>query len=218
MQLVRDITEHKQLEAQLARHAAYDNLTGLPNRRVFADRLAQVTSRRGGEEVRGAVFFLDLDGFKAVNDGLGHAAGDQLLQVIAQRMQSTVRPEDTVARFGGDEFLVLVEGVQARADVERLAGRILAHLSMPVELDGRSVIVTGSVGITWVTAKARAVDLLHQADTALYEVKAAGKKGFAWYTRNERAAPRHLAAAPAILLPAGTVPEHQAPNQPFVAA
>ena len=155
--------------------ATHDALTDLPNRVLILDRLSQLLKRRrrGGRPT--AVLFLDLDGFKDVNDTLGHEAGDRLLQATAQRLRKAVREADTVGRLGGDEFVVVVDGDEAGPTPEAVAERILAQLRQPFPLDdGRSLTVTASIGIA-VGAVGEAGDLLRDADVALYEAKAAGK-------------------------------------------
>jgi diguanylate cyclase (GGDEF)-like protein len=155
--------------------ATHDALTGLPNRTLILDRLGQLLKarRRGRHPV--AVLFLDLDGFKDVNDMLGHEAGDQLLRAVAERLRAAVRQGDTVGRLGGDEFVVVVDGEEAGPTPEAVAERILAVLREPVLLDGRqSLAVTASIGIAVGTAEDPG-EVLREADVALYEAKAAGK-------------------------------------------
>ena len=168
----RDISERLAFEEQLEFHAFRDVLTGLPNRRVFLDRLehALYRSSRSGETL--AVFFIDVDRFKVVNDSLGHQAGDQLLIAIANRLQSLTRPEDTLARFGGDEFTLLIEGVPTVATAEAVAKRMLEVVHVPVDLEeGRSVVSTISVGIALANGSSSPDDVLHNADVAMYRAK-----------------------------------------------
>jgi len=174
-----DITHRKEDEARIWRQANYDGLTGLPNRSLFLDRLAQAVQqgRRDGRHF--AVMFLDLDGFKAVNDTLGHAAGDQLLQEAAKRLEQSVRASDTLARFGGDEFVVILPAIQGREDPARVAGKILEQLARPFDLEGRPAEVRGSVGIALFPGDAEdGAALLQCADQAMYEVKRQGKNGY----------------------------------------
>jgi diguanylate cyclase (GGDEF)-like protein len=153
--------------------AFHDALTGLPNRALFANRLdhALAVSERSGVPV--SVLFLDLDGFKTVNDSLGHAMGDRLLVGVAERLAGCMRAGDTVARFGGDEFAFLVEAAGAEADAPAAAQRILASLREPIDIGGRMVTVTASVGIA--SGTSRADDVLRNADVAMYRAKAGGK-------------------------------------------
>ncbi len=168
----RDVSERLAFEEQLEFHAFRDSLTGLPNRRVFLDRLEHALrrARRSGELL--AVFFVDVDRFKVVNDSLGHQAGDQLLVAIAERLQSLTRPEDTLARFGGDEFTLLLEGVPSTAAAESVANRMLDVVHGPVVVEGeRSVIATISVGIALASGSSSPDDVLHNADVAMYQAK-----------------------------------------------
>jgi diguanylate cyclase (GGDEF)-like protein/PAS domain S-box-containing protein len=174
----RDITARKLLEEQLAQRAFRDPLTMLANRTTFIERLAHALTAVDERRARVAVLFLDLDGFKAVNDSLGHAPGDRLLIAVARRLLSSVRAGTTVARFGGDEFAVLIEHLDRPADALRLADRIIAALRAPFSLDGREVYVSASIGIAHsLTAgdSARPEELMRQADIAMYQAKAAGR-------------------------------------------
>ncbi len=178
----RDITERKAFEARLAQLAYSDSVTGLPNRTRFTDRLAEAThrTRRGGDGV--TVLLLDLDGFKLVNDSFGHDAGDQLLMAVGRRLQACLRSEDLLARFGGDEFAVLLDGVAASDGAIRMAGRLVAALQEPFAVDGSEVYVNASVGIALSTRRrAQPRDLLRGADIALYQAKAAGPGSWALF-------------------------------------
>jgi diguanylate cyclase (GGDEF)-like protein/PAS domain S-box-containing protein len=179
----RDVTERKAFEKHLEHKAFHDDLTNLPNRALFVDRLEEALARLDrSEDKAAAVLFMDLDNFKVVNDSLGHVAGDQLLVAVAGRLRSGMRPGDTVARFGGDEFAVLLEGVEGASDAVKVAERILKELQPPFALGGREVFALPSIGISLgTTASNRAEDLLRGADTALYEVKARGKAGYALF-------------------------------------
>ena len=171
----RDITERKAFEARLARQAFYDPVTDLPNRALFIDRLDQALeeARRGGGTM--GVLFLDLDRFKVINDSLGHEAGDQALVIVGERLVACLRPGDTVARFAGDEFTVLLEGCDAD-EAARVADRILAALQSPIQLKGHEMLLSASVGVAAsATGLDRPGDLLRAADTALYRAKAAGR-------------------------------------------
>jgi diguanylate cyclase (GGDEF)-like protein len=175
--LQREIAERKAAEARLAQDAFRDALTGLPNRALFRDRLAHaIAGARRHPHERYAVLFLDLDRFKAVNDGLGSAAGDHLLTVVAQRIAGSIRPGDTAARLGGDEFGVLLEGTKAPADAALVADRIHAALASSVELDGRETFVSASIGVALQSERyAQPEQVLRDADVAMYQAKAKGK-------------------------------------------
>jgi diguanylate cyclase (GGDEF)-like protein/PAS domain S-box-containing protein len=173
----RDITERKLLEERLARQAFYDPLTQLPNRALFMERLEQALADAAEQGERVAVCFVDLDGFKVVNDSLGHGLGDQLLTAVARRLASCVDPGDMVARFGGDEFTILIGNAVQPSVAVRTAERVIRALRRPVSLADREVTVGASAGIAFCPpgGTARPEDLLREADTALYEAKAAGK-------------------------------------------
>ncbi len=171
-----DITERKRTEHQLRHQAFHDPLTGLPNRAFFMDTLSRVLARarRSGEVA--AVLFLDLDRFKIINDSLGHEAGDQLLIEASRRLKSCLRPGDLAARFGGDEFTVLLEGVEHISDATIVAERIAEVLSTPFDLGGHEVYTTTSVGIVLSTLGGDlAEDLLRDADVAMYRAKNKGR-------------------------------------------
>ena len=169
----RDITERKAFEERLAHHAFHDALTGLPNRRVFLDRLDHALQRSERNPTVHAVLFADVDRFKIVNDSLGHQAGDQLLQAISRRMAGALRPGDTLARFGGDEFTVLLEDIGSVEDAEALAIRVLDCLERPIALTGgHEVVARLSIGVALTTGRTAADDVLHDADAAMYEAKA----------------------------------------------
>jgi diguanylate cyclase (GGDEF)-like protein len=168
----QDVTERKELEERLEHQAFHDLLTGLPNRYLFVDRLGQALRRTRREHRHVAVLFTDLDGFKVVNDSLGHDAGDKLLVAVAQRLEGCLRPEDTLARFGGDEFVVLIEDVRHPDEAVRVARRIVNELRSPFFLEGRELFAGVSVGIALGHASAKsAEDLLRDADTAMYRAK-----------------------------------------------
>jgi diguanylate cyclase (GGDEF)-like protein/PAS domain S-box-containing protein len=175
--ILRDIGQRKVRERELERLAFHDPLTQLANRALFLDRLKHATAalqRKGGGVV--AVLFLDLDGFKEVNDTLGHEAGDRLLMETARRLESCVRPGDTVARLGGDEFVLLLESVSDQSEAVRIAERVAAALREPFLLDGEEAVVSSSIGIEVATSPGiDAEELLSRADAAMYEAKNAGK-------------------------------------------
>jgi len=176
--MVQDVTARKALEAELAHQAFHDPLTGLANRTLFRDRVEHALSRLGRADARherAAVLFLDLDDFKMVNDSLGHAAGDALLETVARRLLSATRGCDTVGRLGGDEFAVLLEGMAEDGDVQAVVERIYASLRVPVALDGTDVRAAASIGVAYAHGVADADKLLRNADVAMYHAKAAGK-------------------------------------------
>jgi diguanylate cyclase (GGDEF)-like protein/PAS domain S-box-containing protein len=176
----RDVTAQKALEAQLQHNAFHDALTGLANRALFADRLEHALARTDRGSTPVAVLFVDLDDFKAVNDGAGHSAGDELLVAVAERLRSALRPSDTIARLGGDEFAVLIEDAVDPARIAATAERLLAALSEPFPAGaasaGEQVRITASVGIaTGAAGQHDAAELLRHADVAMYAAKGAGK-------------------------------------------
>lgn len=172
-----DITDRKRAEEKLLHDALHDELTGLPNRALFMDRLRQSIERSRREPERlTAVLFLDLDRFKIVNDSLGHLVGDELLIQIAAALSSALRPSDTIARVGGDEFAVLLEGGRDVSDAVRVADRIHDRLAAPINLGGHEVFATASIGIAVHTPEyERPEDLLRDADTAMYRAKSSGR-------------------------------------------
>jgi len=172
---IQDIGARRELEAHLAHQATHDTLTGLPNRALFLDRLTHMLARRA-RPTPSAILFIDLDGFKAVNDTFGHDAGDTLLITVAERLQSCLRTVDTAARFGGDEFAVLVDSVADLATAVQVVERIITSLSLPVVVGTEELIVTPSVGIALAADPGDTAELLLRfADVAMYRAKAAGR-------------------------------------------
>ena len=181
--ILRDITLQKRAEEQLLHNAFHDSVTGLPNRALFIDRLERVivhSNRRPG--YRFAVLFVDLDHFKLVNDTMGHLAGDELLTGVARRLERCLRQEDTVARFGGDEFAILLDGVQDVRDATRVAERINYELALPFRVGRREVAASASIGIALsASGYEKPEDVLHDADAAMYRAKASGRSRYEVY-------------------------------------
>jgi len=179
----RDISERRAAAAAIKQLAFYDGLTGLPNRRLLMDRLGALVARSDPDGGIGAVLYLDLDNFKDINDARGHAAGDALLVHAAARLGQAVGPNDTVARIGGDEFVVLLDGLgpdaaQAGRAALEAAGAIRTALGAPLDLDGQAYHIGASIGVALTArAGASAHDLLREADTAMYRAKAGGRNG-----------------------------------------
>jgi len=181
----KDITERKFLEEQLHHQAFYEPLTGLPNRALFMDRLEHTLTRSNRRESSVAVMFVDLDNFKVINDSLGHKAGDELLKVVAERVKSYLRPEDTAARLGGDEFTILVEDVASVGEGVQIAERIAEVLQPPFTLEEQEVFITTSIGIALNNStQERAEDLLRHADLAMYRAKHKGKARYEMFEPN----------------------------------
>ncbi len=177
---VEDITLRKEAESRLVHQAFHDPLTGLPNRLLFLDHLRMAMDRaRRRPDFRFAVLYMDLDRFKIINDSLGHDIGDKLLRHVSGTLVACGRSTDTVARFGGDEFAILLEDLTAPRDAIRFSRRVLDEISTPLELDGREVTTSGSLGIVLHTGGYdRPEALLRDADTAMYHAKAQGKSRF----------------------------------------
>jgi len=173
-----DISERKQAEEELIKTARYDTLTGLPNRLMFQDYLSKSLARVARNQQHLALFFLDLDGFKAVNDNLGHLAGDKLLQLVAQRLVKCVREGDLVSRFGGDEFTIILEDCDA-AKLVAFAQRIVHELEEPFNLDGQIAQISASAGMTlFPECGCDETTLIQSADAAMYKAKKSGKNGY----------------------------------------
>ncbi len=171
----RDITERVEVAAQLEEKAFHDELTGLPNRSLLLDRLADALHRASRHDRMVGVLFLDLDRFKVVNDSLGHSVGDELLSETARRLEQTIRPDDTVARLGGDEFVVVIGNMVRTTDALVAAERVRSAVAQPVTLGNESTVVTTSVGIAIAFGDESPAELLQDADTAMYRAKEGGR-------------------------------------------
>lgn len=177
---IRDITKRKKAEERLEHLAHYDVLTDLPNRVLLADRLKHAMSQSDRRRQLLAVAYLDLDGFKEINDQHGHEIGDQFLRDLAQIMESALRESDTLARLGGDEFVAVIQDINDEADSENLIQRLLEAASKPIEIGGYTLSVSASIGVTFYPqdTEADAETLLRQADRAMYQVKQSGKNHY----------------------------------------
>ncbi|PIW26951.1 MAG: hypothetical protein COW30_12390 [Rhodospirillales bacterium CG15_BIG_FIL_POST_REV_8_21_14_020_66_15] len=174
-----DLTEYRLAEQQIAYMASHDEVTGLPNRSLFMDRLNVSLRQAAREKTRIGVLFVDLDGFKAVNDRLGHEAGDMILHQVAVRLVARVRASDTVARYGGDEFTVILNQISNAQDVGRVAQSIVDELTRPFTAKRETVMIGASVGVALYPEHAETAEaLIRLADKAMYEVKRSGKRGY----------------------------------------
>jgi diguanylate cyclase (GGDEF)-like protein/PAS domain S-box-containing protein len=198
----RDIRPQKQAEARLQHSALHDGLTGLANRALFLDRLTLTMARLQRRPDRNfAVVFLDVDRFKQVNDSYGHAAGDALLLAVTERLCACLRPQDTIARFGGDEFALLLDDVGAVEDIAGVAGRIQSAIQQPVDVGGAEVLVSASMGIALSEdGCGSAYEIMQRADEAMYTAKANGKARHEFYAAAEAATPPDDLALEAIAL------------------
>ncbi len=181
--IIDDITDRKRFEERLSFLAQYDVLTGLPNRALFYDRLKQAVGRARREQAMVGLMFLDLDRFKQINDTLGHAAGDRVLKVVADRLKGFLREVDTIARLGGDEFTVVIEGVSQPEQLSGVAEKIRNALAEPVRVDGRDMSVSASIGITLYPRDGEDIEqLIKNADIAMYHAKhRGGRQQFQFY-------------------------------------
>jgi diguanylate cyclase (GGDEF)-like protein len=195
--MLEDFTERKALEDELAHQALHDSLTGLPNRALLMDRMSHALSRLrqnaerdGGvieQKARVGLLFMDLDDFKRVNDSLGHPAGDKLLVEVAERLAPHLRPGDTFARFGGDEFAVLLDELEDASDATGLAQRLVRELRAPFWLDGQEIFITASIGaVLSDPGEEGGEDLLRRADVAMYQAKMSGKDRYALFSQKMR--------------------------------
>ncbi|HEY1359978.1 MAG TPA: EAL domain-containing protein [Thermoleophilaceae bacterium] len=185
---IRDVTERKEAERQLEHEALHDPLTGLPNRGLFLDRLEHALTRARRPQSKLAVYFCDIDDFKLVNDSLGHGVGDELLKALPPRLQQALRGADTVARFGGDEFVILCEDLDSEKTAMQIAERISDAFTAPFALGGRMHYLSVSVGLVFVEAgRATASEVLRDADAAMYRAKGGGKGRFEVFDEQMRA-------------------------------
>ena len=179
---IRYAMERKKADLRLTYLAQYDPLTGIPNRQFFNDQLTRATARARRDARKVTLLYLDLDAFKVVNDTLGHDAGDQLLQEVAERIRRSVRAGDVVARLGGDEFAVLLEGLAGPRDVEAMANGLLETISKPYYIADRQLSITASIGITvYPSDNADTQMLLKNADIAMYQAKDCGRNNFKFF-------------------------------------
>jgi diguanylate cyclase (GGDEF)-like protein/PAS domain S-box-containing protein len=186
--MVEDIDERKRAEADLVHRTIHDPLTALPNRQHFLARLAEARSRPLAPGLGAAVVFIDMDDFKQVNDSFGHHVGDTLLAAVAGRLLASVRPADLVARFGGDEFVVLVSDLSDATDASQLAWRLTTSLRAPFSVDGRAISVTASLGVAYSSdAEEEDEDLVRKADAAMYTAKQRGSDRVAVFGEPESA-------------------------------
>lgn len=182
--IARDITEQEIAKQEIWYNAHHDLLTGLPNRRLFLDRLEQEVKHAKRRDVPLAVLFIDLDGFKAVNDLRGHDVGDQLLSEVAKRLNECVRDEDTVARMGGDEFTVIIAEAKQQSDVELVAQAIIDALAEPFQFAQQDVHISASVGISFYPKDASSPPaLMHAADHAMYAAKKSGANQLCFFVK-----------------------------------
>ncbi len=193
--VLNDITLQKRAEQELRYLANFDTLTNLPNRALLSERLSRAIVRARRQNHRIAVLFLDLDRFKDINDSLGHTAGDRILRAVAMRLQDTVGEHQTVARLGGDEFTVVLETLNDPADADRIAREIIMAFEAPLALDDRQeVVISPSIGISLYPDHGQVpTELLKQADTAMYQAKAAGRRTFVRYDDSMEIANRRRA-------------------------
>lgn len=194
--LQQEVQSHKEAEKKISYLAYYDSLTNLPNRTLFIELFKRALSNANREELLVGILFVDLDHFKRINDSLGHAMGDKLLQAVTSRLLKSVRSsdsltrlendsEETVSRLGGDEFVLLLNKIATIHDAGKVASRILEDLSEPFDVDGREVFITASIGISLYPADGQDVDdLLKNADVAMYHAKTKGRNNYQYYSKS----------------------------------
>jgi diguanylate cyclase (GGDEF)-like protein len=185
VQYMAVLTDISRLQENIenARYLAnYDSLTQLPNRLLFHDCLQQAQVWASRHNNLFALLFIDLDGFKPVNDTFGHAIGDQLLQGVAERLKNAVRDTDTVARLGGDEFTIILRNIKKIPDASRISGDLIQRLQQPFHINGHEIFISASIGITVYPYDSKEIDmLLKYADSAMYQAKYAGKGRYCFY-------------------------------------
>ncbi len=182
----KDITDRMEAQERLHHLAHHDSLTGLPNRILFEDRLAQAIPRARLQKQKIAILFLDMDRFKVINDSLGHNTGDIMLKEIALRLSDCVSESDTVSRFGSDEFCVILNGIATESDIPKLASKMLSDLAVPFDCEGRELFITTSIGISLFPDDGdNAQTLLKKADAAMYHSKRKGRNAFQFYTAED---------------------------------
>lgn len=182
--ICRDISERKEAERKIQSLAYYDAVTTLPNRALLSDRLGQAVHMASRSKKKVAILFMDLDNFKNINDSLGHQIGDMLLYVVGQRLLGCVREEDTVARIGGDEFLILLSELDKGGRAHHVADKIIAEIAKPVFLEAQQIYTTTSIGISLFPDDSQNVsDLIKYADSALYEAKSRGRNNYQFFTQ-----------------------------------
>jgi diguanylate cyclase (GGDEF)-like protein len=190
----RDVTEHRRRSDHVHYLAHHDHLTGLANRTLLHERLRQAILRAQDQDHKIAVFLVDLDNFKQINDSLGHADGDILLATVGQRLLASVRESDTVARMGGDEFVIVMPDFRTMDDVERCGHQVIRNTAHPIRIAGREISITLSVGVSiYPDAGLSAEELLRNADAAMYTVKDSGRNSLQIFTENMLASRRTLA-------------------------
>ncbi len=186
----RDITEHVEVQNNLRKEkhklsykAYHDSLTGLPNRMLFNDRLKDGIEKSRFNNSRLALFFIDLDHFKEINDTLGHAIGDEVLKTVAKRFKTVLEPQDTLARLGGDEFTIVIEDIPKSRDISLLAKKIVGTLSKPMQIEGEEIIISCSIGISYYPENSNNADeMIKYADEAMYEAKSSGRNNFKFHS------------------------------------
>lgn len=180
--IARDITDRKRAEKKIAHLAHYDYLTDLPNRALFLDVLNHSISLAKRNKYKAAVLFLDLDGFKKINDAHGHDAGDLLLKEVARRLKATIRESDAVARVGGDEFIIVLDNISSKENAALVANKINVALLVPFAINGQPSHVGGSIGISMFPKDSRDPEqLIKQADEAMYLAKQSGRNTYRFY-------------------------------------
>jgi diguanylate cyclase (GGDEF)-like protein/PAS domain S-box-containing protein len=190
MEVIRNVTDKKRAQEYLLKQkemlhyqAHHDSLTGLANRTLFHDRLEQSIKKADRDSKKIALFFIDLDHFKEINDSLGHNVGDEVLKIVSKKLEETIRHQDTLARLGGDEFTIIIEGINEVQDVTFLAKKILEELSTPVVVDKHELYISSSIGISFYPDDGKSVaDLLKYADSAMYKAKSEGRNNFQYYS------------------------------------